>query len=224
MKSSFIFTHRQAGQREHRLTGHFTPVQNVAALQPELYHLLCSCTSSQYLLHHQHVCQLQPWRYRCCRPQGPAVVPTLCAPEPADKQTANPKGGIPGFQSSGHYCGCTQSWQQTAWHYKPSQPDAEFTVERSRITWEGRKDTRARKAGVTGGRFPSLFPLFFLSSRRHCSVPVLFQALGMQQFRKQMEFLLLRTSRQAEYKTLFSPLELASLSPEVFWAGLGVRK
>lgn len=36
MKSSFIFTHRQTGQRGHRLIRHFTPVQNVTVLQPEL--------------------------------------------------------------------------------------------------------------------------------------------------------------------------------------------
>lgn len=48
----------QAGQRKHRLLGHLTPVQNASALQPELCPLLCSCASSRYLLHHQHVCQL----------------------------------------------------------------------------------------------------------------------------------------------------------------------
>lgn len=137
------------------------------------------------------------------------MVPTVCAPKQAAKQTADPKGRIPGFQSSGNHCGCTQNWQQTTQHYKPSGLDEELTAKRSRITWEGRKDTRAKRAGVTGGRFPSLFPLFFLSSRSHW-VPVLCQALGMQQFKKQMWFLLPGTSRQAEYKTKCSFPSLAA--------------
>lgn len=111
MKSSFTFTVRASWSELHRLGGLLSPFQN-PALPPELYCLLCSGPSSRGLLHHQYICHLCPGGHCCYCPQGPPVVPTLRASRPAAQQTAGPEGGIPGFQSSGHHCGCAQTGQQ----------------------------------------------------------------------------------------------------------------
>lgn len=92
-----------------------------SAFQTGSHPLLCSCSGSQHLLHHQHVCQLSPGRHCCSCPQRSPMVPTLRTVRLGAQQTANSESRSPGFQSFGDHCRCTSRCQKATGHKKPTK-------------------------------------------------------------------------------------------------------
>lgn len=102
--------------------------------------LLCSCSRSQRLLYHQHLCQLYPRGHCCCCPQRLPMVPALCAVRLGAQQTADSESRRPGFQSFGDHCRCTSNWQKEAGHKKPTEFRGKHNAEGPPVTWSGEKD------------------------------------------------------------------------------------
>lgn len=92
-----------------------------SAFQTGCHLLLCSCSGSQHLLRHQHLCQLSPGRHCCSCPQRSPMVPTLRTVRLGAQPTANSESRSPGFQSFGDHGRCTSSCQKATGHKKPTK-------------------------------------------------------------------------------------------------------